>query len=341
MNLPTWSGLLIAAVMIWIIDACINIAQGPYRALIPDVVQPEQHSLANSYISLAIGLGSVIAAATAPFLKLVFHYQMSVNAQFIMAALAFSLAMLWTCLTIKEKSTANAEVVEEKKEEVGFWKSMVEFFALSPEVSKICVMQFFTWIGMMCMMIFFTNFAIHTVYGVPDLTKLSADVQQSFMAAQTSATNYSSICFAIFNLVCFVIAVPIGFLAGKFGNKKVHIISLLSMVIAYLGMGFFCTVKPVVTVCMALSGIGWASVCALPFAMLSKYIKAGTEGSVMGIFNIFIAGPQVFVCTLVAWIINKSVLYTNEMYNNHYEYSFFIGALCLLIAAIITKFIKE
>ncbi|CDF00006.1 unknown [Clostridium sp. CAG:813] len=75
--------------------------------------------------------------------------------------------------------------------------------------------------------------------------------------------------------------------------------------------------------------------------MLSKYIKAGTEGSVMGIFNIFIAGPQVFVCTLVAWIINKSVLYTNEMYNNHYEYSFFIGALCLLIAAIITKFIKE
>ena len=91
MNLPTWSGLLIAAVMIWIIDACINIAQGPYRALIPDVVQPEQHSLANSYISLAIGLGSVIAAATAPFLKLVFHYQMSVNSQFIMAALAFSL----------------------------------------------------------------------------------------------------------------------------------------------------------------------------------------------------------------------------------------------------------
>lgn len=67
MNLPVWSGLLIAAIMIWIIDACINIAQGPYRALIPDVVLPEQHAMANSYISLAIGLGSVIAAATAPF----------------------------------------------------------------------------------------------------------------------------------------------------------------------------------------------------------------------------------------------------------------------------------
>lgn len=341
LNSFPWAGLLIAAIMIWVIDACINIAQGPYRALIPDVVPQEQHSLANSYISLAIGLGSVVAAATAPVLKIVFHYQMSIPAQFIMAALAFTLAMTWTCITIHEKSTLNSEVAEEQVPQVGFWQSMKEFFALSPEVSKICIMQFFTWIGMMCMMIFFTNFAIHTVYGVPDLTKLAADVQSQFLTTQTSATNYSSICFAIFNLVCFLIAVPIGFLAGKFGNKKVHIISLLSMVAAYIIMGVFKSSPLIVAIGMALSGIGWASVCALPFAMLSKYIKPGTEGSVMGIFNIFIAGPQVFVCTLVAWIINKAAFEADGYMNNHYEYSFFIGAFCLLIAAILTKMIKE
>lgn len=341
LNSFPWAGLLIAAIMIWVIDACINIAQGPYRALIPDVVPQEQHSLANSYISLAIGLGSVVAAATAPVLKIVFHYQMSIPAQFIMAALAFTLAMTWTCITIHEKSTLNSEVAEEQVPQVGFWQSMKEFFALSPEVSKICIMQFFTWIGMMCMMIFFTNFAIHTVYGVPDLTKLAADLQSQFLTTQTSATNYSSICFAIFNLVCFLIAVPIGFLAGKFGNKKVHIISLLSMVAAYIIMGVFKSSPLIVAIGMALSGIGWASVCALPFAMLSKYIKPGTEGSVMGIFNIFIAGPQVFVCTLVAWIINKAAFEADGYMNNHYEYSFFIGAFCLLIAAILTKMIKE
>ncbi len=341
LHLPVWTGLLIAAIMIWIIDACINIAQGPYRALVPDVVPPEQHALANSYISLAIGLGSVIAAATAPFLKVVFHYQMSIEAQFIMAALAFALAMAWTCITIKERSTVEDKDEESIKEDVGFWKSMKEFFALSPEVSKICIMQFFTWIGMMCLMIFFTNYSIHTVFGVPDLTKLAVDVQRHFHPILTRATNYSSICFAIFNLVCFVIAIPIGVLAGKFGNRKVHIISLISMVLAYIGMGIFKTSPIVVGVFMALSGIGWASVCALPFAMLSKYIKPGTEGSVMGLFNIFIAGPQVFVCTLVAWIINKAVIHSGEYLNYHYEYSFFIGAACLLVAALITKFIKE
>ncbi len=34
--------------MIWIIDACVNVAQGPYRALVPDVVPEEQYSIANS-----------------------------------------------------------------------------------------------------------------------------------------------------------------------------------------------------------------------------------------------------------------------------------------------------
>lgn len=340
-SMPAWAGLLVAAILIWVIDACINIAQGPYRALIPDVVPVEQHSVANSYISLAIGLGSVVAAATAPVLKIVFDYQMPITAQFIMAALAFSLAMVWTCMTIKEKSSLKNETTQDDAEKQSFLQSLKEFFLLSPEVARICTMQFFTWIGMMCLMIFFTNFAIHTVFGVPDLTKLSSVAQASYETVKTTATNYSSLCFAIFNLICFLIAIPIGALASKFGNKKVHIVAMLSMAIAYLGMAFFKTQPIVVASFMALSGIGWASVCALPFAMLSQYIKPGTEGSVMGIFNIFIAGPQVFVCTLVAWIIDRAIIQNDGLVNYHYEYSFYIGALCLIIASIITYGIKE
>lgn len=340
-SLPWWAGLLVAAIMIWVIDACINIAQGPYRALIPDVVPQEQHAVANSYISLAIGLGSVVAAGVAPFLKFVCHYEMPIVWQFIMAALTFTLAMFWTCLTIKEKSTVDLSAEEEQVEKVGFWQSMREFFALSPEVSKICLMQFFTWIGMMCLLIYFTDFAIHTVFGVPDLAKAPQDVKQLFHTTSMHATYYSQICFAIFNLVCFLIAIPIGKIAEKFGNRKVHIICLISMAFAYLCMGLFKTSPVVVGSFMALSGIGWASVCALPFAMLSKYIKPGTEGSVMGLFNIFIAGPQVFVCTLVSYIIKHSVFKVEYGINEHYELTFFIGAICLIIAAVITKLIKE
>ena len=335
---PALAALCFAAVMIWILDACVNIAQGPYRALVPDVVPPEQHSIANSYISLAIGLGSVFAAGTAPFLKWAFNFQMSINAQFIMAALAFSLGMAWTCLMIKERRYQPKE--DEKKEKFDLIKSLKEFFALSPEVGKICWMQFFTWIGNMCMMIYFTQYAIHTVYGVPDLSNVSEVVKASYDSAVLAGTNFSSICFAIFNLVCFVVAIPIGVLSVKFGNKKVHIISMLSMALAFIGMAFIKDVK-IVAALMALSGIGWASICALPFAMLSQYIKPGTEGSVMGIFNIFIAGPQVFVCTLVSWIINRCEFNVIGGVNYHWEYTFLIGAFCLISASIIASRVKD
>ena len=336
-NMPAWGGLLIAALMIWVIDACINIAQGPYRSLVPDVVPREQHAQANSYISLAIGLGSVIAMIVAPALKFFFNYQMPITAQFAMAGLAFVLAMLWTCITIKEKSSLKTS--EDKKEEIvkqSFWQSLKEFFLLSPEVKKICTMQFFTWIGMMCLLIYITPFVMHTLYNIPDISAIPVD-----QGLKDTAQNFALICLAAFNLVCFVVAIPIGNLANKFGNKKVHIISMLSMILAYLGLAFFKTNAFAVLCFMALSGIGWASVCALPFAMLSKYIKPGTEGSVMGIFNIFIAGPQVFVCTLVGWLINASVISSGGNINHHYEYTFFIGAICLLLATFITKMIKE
>ncbi len=335
---PALAALAFAAIMIWILDACVNIAQGPYRALVPDVVPQEQHSIANSYISLAIGLGSVVAAATAPFLKWAFNYQMSVNAQFIMAALAFTLGMIWTCMAIKERRYEPKE--DDKTEKFDFVKSLKEFFALSPEVGKICWMQFFTWIGNMCMMIYFTQYAIHTVYGVPDLSGVNEAVKASFEGAVLAGTNFSSICFAIFNLVCFLVAIPIGVLSVKFGNKKIHIISMISMALAFLGMAFTKD-HTTVAVLMGLSGIGWASICALPFAMLSQYIKPGTEGSVMGIFNIFIAGPQVFVCTLVSWIINKCVFSVDAGVNYHWEYTFLIGAFCLAAASLIASRVKE
>ena len=115
---------------------------------------------------------------------------------------------------------------------------------------------------------------------------------------------------------------------------------MISMALAFLGMAFCHDVK-VVAALMGLSGLGWASICALPFAMLSQYIKPGTEGSVMGIFNIFIAGPQVFVCTLVSWFINKCSFDVLNGVNYHWEYTFLIGAVCLIIASVVASKVKD
>ena len=339
---PNWLGLLIAAVMIWIIDACVNAAQGPYMALIPDNMPKEQHSVANTFLTFAIGLGSVIAAGTAPFLKWAFDYQMSIKAQFYMAGLAFFLAMLWTCLTIKErKMSKKVEVVDIEEKTPSFLDNVKEFFKMSPEVSKICLLQFFAWIGLMSMMIFFTQYSVHTIFNVPDLANVPDYIKTTYEAANIEGQNYSSVCFAVFNLICFLVALPIGKIAAKYGNRFIHVISLISMAIAYFIMANS-TDKYLVMFAMGLAGIGWSSTLALPFAMLSKYIKPGTEGSIMGVFNIFIAAPQVLVCTLLAKFIDSAKISLDDgLVNNHWEYAFTVGAVMLLLSALTTCFVKE
>lgn len=337
--LAPWAGLAVAAVMIWIIDACVNIAQGPYRALIPDVVPPKQHAIANSFLSFAIGLGSVVAAATPPVLSKFFHITMSIPAQFVMAAIAFTGAMLVTCIAIKEKQHVIEKTEEETQEKHSFFESMKDFLTTSPEIVKICVLQFFTWIGMMCLLLYFTLFVVHNLYGVPDIAAEGIDLA-SFDSVKLAGTNFALICLALFNLVCFLVSIPIGVLSTKFGNKIVHAIALFSMAISYLILAFSHSNIPVM-IGMGIAGIGWASVLALPFAMLSQYIKPGSEGSVMGIFNIFIAGPQVVVCTFVAWFINHSTMVKPTGTFYHWEYAFFVGAIVLACAALASLTIKE
>ena len=337
--LAPWAGLAVAAVMIWIIDACVNVAQGPYRALVPDVVPREQHGLANSFLSFAIGLGSVVAAATPPVLSKFFHITMSIPAQFIMAAIAFSGAMLVTCIAIKEKQYVPEKKENEKEEKTSFWASLKDFLTTSPEIIKICTLQFFTWIGVMCLLLYFTLFVVHNLYGVPDIAADGVDAG-FFEATKLSATNFALISLALFNLVCFVVSIPIGILSTKFGNKVIHAISMFIMAISYIILAFSHT-NAMVMVGMGLAGIGWASILSLPFAMLSQYIKPGSEGSVMGIFNIFIAGPQVVVCTLVAWFINHSTYVKTLGTYYHWEYAFIIGAVVLACAAVAALMIKE
>ncbi len=337
--LAPWAGLAVAAIMIWIIDACVNVAQGPYRALVPDVVPQEQHGLANSFLSFAIGLGSVIAAATPPVLSKFFGITMSIPAQFIMAAIAFTGAMLVTCIAIKEK-----QYIPEKKETANekgtsFWTSLKDFLTTSPEIIKICTLQFFTWIGVMCLLLYFTLFVVHNLYGVPDIIAEGMDASK-YDAIKLAGTNFALISLALFNLVCFVVSIPIGILSTKFGNKIIHAISMFSMAISYIILALAHT-KLMVLAGIGLAGIGWASILSLPFAMLSQYIKPGSEGSVMGIFNIFIAGPQVVVCTLVAWFINHSFAVKEAGTYYHWEYAFIVGAIVLACAAFAALLIKE
>jgi maltose/moltooligosaccharide transporter len=385
-NLGWISPMLFAAAFLWIIDASVNISQGPYRALVPDVAPPEQHALANSFFSFAIGLGAVVAFGAAPFIKYAFGFQMSIAQQFIMGAIAFIVAMAWTVITTPEKN--KPEKTEENTESAlepvknfalsallsaivttgifFFGKfdlsnkdsiaQLLSYFVLilsipmlgtalasfkSKEAWKLCGMQFFSWLGIMSMFIYFNNYVVHNIFAVPDLSSATEALKAQYATAETDATNISQTAFAIFNAVCLLVSIPLGVICGKIGKKNVHTIALLCMAAAFLGLGFFAKDTASVLVCMALAGIGWASVLALPFALLTEHIIPGTEGSAMGKFNLFIAGPQILSSVAVGYLITSSPMAVKAGMTHHWEYAFIVGGIAVIIAALITQTVKE
>ena len=117
-NSPT---LWIAAGLLWILDASINIAMEPFRALVGDMLPERQRALGYSVQSLFIGLGAVVASAlpwvftnglgvanTAPDGQI----PDSVEWSFYLGAAAFLGAVLWSVLRTREYPPAQLHAFE-------------------------------------------------------------------------------------------------------------------------------------------------------------------------------------------------------------------------------------
>lgn len=164
---PLSSSLGIATLLLWIMNASANAAQAPYRALVPDNVPAEQQTVANSYINLAYGAGSIISLGVAPLL-LLFNVSMSIVQQFLMTSVIFILAIGYSCSIVKEYPKP-VEVEENKKKE-SFLAIMKKFFTYDKEIRKLCGIQFLLWVGMMSIYIYLTPFVVHNIYRLPDMS---------------------------------------------------------------------------------------------------------------------------------------------------------------------------
>jgi MFS family permease len=166
---PMCPQLVLAALCLWVIDACVNAVQGPYRALIPDAVPESQTGIANACVNTAIGLGAVVSLGLAPLLKSVAGIDMSVTQQYWLAAVALFGFVLYTSLVIREPEAPTAEQAAELNDKnAPFWDGITEFLKSSKEIHKISAVQFFTWLALMCQFMFLTPFVVHNLYQLPE-----------------------------------------------------------------------------------------------------------------------------------------------------------------------------
>lgn len=109
-NSPT---LWMAAGMLWIMDASINVSMEPFRAFVGDMLPKKQRPLGYAMQSFFIGVGSVIASALPWMMSNWFDINNtaaagvlpdSVKFSFYAGGLIFLLCVLWTVFSTKEYS---------------------------------------------------------------------------------------------------------------------------------------------------------------------------------------------------------------------------------------------
>jgi maltose/moltooligosaccharide transporter len=109
---PSVSALWMAAVMLWILDASINVAMEPFRAFVGDMLPDSQRTKGFAMQSFFIGIGAVVSSML-PFLLTSMGVSNedpgggipdSVRISFIIGAAVFIGAVFYTVLTTKEYS---------------------------------------------------------------------------------------------------------------------------------------------------------------------------------------------------------------------------------------------
>ena len=366
--MPLADVLLFAAILLWTLDASLNISMEPFRAFVGDMLRKDQHTAGYAVQTAFIGLGAVIGSI---FPWLAEQWGVSNDAAgggipdtvryaFWFGGAALFLAVLWTVISTKEYSPEEMRAFDQGAEtgesspairalaarglgSSAIWiaagvavllvvqqfelekemyllgglliaygiasmlgiqlarqgktsnmlASIVGDFSGMPEVMKrLAVAQFFSWSALFIMWINTTPVVAQNFFG-------SADAQS---AAYQEAGNWVGVLFAVYNGVAALTALALlPYLAKRIGKAATHMAGLLCGAAGYASFFVFTDPQHLLIAEVGV-GIAWASILAMPYAILASNLPQSKLGIYMGLFNIFIVVPQLLVATVMGSI---------------------------------------
>jgi len=306
--MPNSSALWMAAGLLWVLDASINISMEPFRAFVADLLPEQQRTRGFAMQSLFIGLGAVVASVLPWLLRNVFHVTAAVGetrviptttrVSFYIGAAAFFGAVLWTILTTKEYPPDNLDAFRQmKKEKTGLASNAKEIFAairaMPQTMRQLAPVQLLTWLGLFCMWLYFPVAVARNVFGAPDTAS----------PLYAEGVEWGGICFAVYSAVCFAFSLVLPVIANKLGRKNTHSLCLLCGALGLISVAIIHD-KYILLLTMVGVGIAWASTLSMPYAVLAGSLPPGKTGVYMGIFNFFIVIPEILASLFFGWVMN-------------------------------------
>lgn len=270
--------------LLMIMDASINISMEPFRALVADKLPEEQHTLGFSIQTLLIGIGAVVGSWLPYILGNWFGVSKeagesglipdNVTYSFYFGAFVLISTILWTIFSTneyppEELSSTDTEEPNQK-------------FFIHPVMIQLLLVQFFSWFALFSMW----------VYTTPAVALKFFDTTDANSAAFQEAGNWVGILFGIYNGISAVLALSLPLLAKRISKKRTHSIALFIGGISLLSFLFISNADYLIIPMIGI-GIAWASILAMPYAMLANSIPAKKMGMYMGLFNMSITIPQI------------------------------------------------
>jgi maltose/moltooligosaccharide transporter len=340
MLMPHLPAFYMAAGLLWVLDASINVSMEPFRAFVADKLPEEQRGSGFAMQSFFIGVGAVVADMLPWMMKNWFHVTSDTSAteaippnvkiSFELGAVAFLGAVLWTIFSTKEYPPEDLEAFRRKKTESRglshLLKEIPDALIKMPKTMKrLALMQFFTWLGLFCMWVHFSN-AVPVIFGASDkdspLFKAGAE--------------WAGVCYAVKDGVTFVAAFALMALSRKMARRHIHGICLTLGAIGLLSVGFIHgeEQKGLLLIALALGGVAWASILSMPYAILAGALPAERMGVYMGIFNFFIVLPEIIAALTFGPLVDK-------LLGGNLVHAVMAGGVFMLIAAALAQWVDE
>jgi len=334
--MPNSSTLWMAAGLLWILDASINISMEPFRAFVSDLLPPKERTRGFAMQSFFIGFGAVIASAMPWMMTNWFGVvgsgeggiPLTVKLSFYVGAAAFFGAVLYTILTTPEKPPADmAAFLAKKKAGAGVGNVAKEILHaithMPPTMRQLAWVQIFTWLGLFCMWLYFGTAVATDIFGAAD----SSDPRYQ------QGIEWAGLCFGAYSLVTFLFAHFLPPIAKRASRKGTHGLCLLAGAAGLISVRFI-TDPNMLMLSMIGVGIAWASTISMPYSILAGAIPEGKTGIYMGIFNFFIVIPEIVAALGFGWVMNTFL-------NNDRMAAVTAGGISMAVAALLVTRVTD
>ncbi len=312
-TLPFDNLIAIAMVVALTLDLSINVSFNPTRSIIADVT-PNGNPRTKGYTWMQTISGSfgVLAYAIG-----------AIWGNFFLIYFGVGLVLLFTIipsLFIEEPKTLEKEEKSEENDKSS--KTDISAFL------KISFANAFSWIGVQTMFVFIIAFITQKINLTPD-----GATEEMIKAIDLKTGQIISVSFLILNAVGAILpAFVLEPIAEKIGRVKTQMICVAIMSLGYFSIAFFGFTEYSLYFLMGVAGIGWAAIVSLPFAIMSEVVDKARMGFFMGMFNLSIVIPQLFVSLVIGLVVEDAV---------NKNIVFLISGVSLAISSIVWLIVKE